>query len=92
MIIEALLGADAAALYAIPVASTIIALAALGYSAITIRGSVDARRVDGLERRLETCETDRANLRNEVERMGRREIELLRLVVSLEHRISGEAP
>lgn len=80
-----------AALWAIPLASTVIALAALIYTAIGVRSSADAKHVAHLEdeldranKRIEFCEEDRANLRNEVERMGRREVELMRMVVDLQ--------
>lgn len=89
-----------AALWSIPIASAIISLVSLVYVAIGVRRSADASHVDHLEsqlgdvraelevadRRLETCEKDRERLRDEVKRMGEREVELMRLVVNIERR------
>lgn len=89
-----------AALWSIPVASAIISLVSLVYVAIGVRRSADAAHVAHLEseltdarhelevvdRRLGECEKDRERLRDEVTRMGQREVELMRLVVNLERR------
>ena len=87
-----LLAAEAA-LWAIPVASAIISLSSLVYVAVGVRRSSDAEHVDHLEsrvadaeRRLEVCERDRERLRDELKRMGEREVELMRLVVNLERK------
>lgn len=88
------------AIVAIPVASAIVSIATLIYVAIGLRASADAKHVERVEneladarreielqdKRLELCEADRSALRAEVERMGRREVELMRMVVNLEER------
>lgn len=112
--------ASSAALWAIPVASTIISIASLGFAALGMRKSADASHVanlqneladarseaaadrerreghlqrhkhdlDMVERRLNVCEDDRKNLRNEVERMGKREIELMGMIVDLQRKVN----
>lgn len=89
-----------AGLWAIPLASAIISIATLIYASIGIRHSADAKHVEHLEQeladaraeldradaRLTVCETDRGRLRDEVTRMGQREVELMRMVVDLQRK------
>lgn len=96
----AIFAASDAALWAIPLASIVIALAALLYTAIGVNRAADAKhvahleqeladtrkQVDLAEQRLKACEDDRERLHRQLEDMRKREVELLRLVVNIEGR------